>query len=123
MLRALTGRYLLGTVTNGIDRVQRARLRASHLEGFFDSVVTSEACGYAKPDPRIVHCALEALGVAAEEAILVGDDPDSDGRAAAQAGVRFCWVDDGRPLRAGLRPPRLRITDLSRLSALLEARR
>jgi putative hydrolase of the HAD superfamily len=118
VLRRLGKRFRLGVVTNGIDRVQRARLTVSRLDAFFDTVVTSEGCGFAKPDPRILQVALDALGVAPRNAVYVGDDPDVDGRAAAAAGVAFCWVDRGTgPAR---RPrPRRRITHLRELEELL----
>jgi HAD superfamily hydrolase (TIGR01549 family) len=123
LLRRLSRRFLLATVTNGVDRVQRSRLRAARIDGFFDSIVTSEMCGFAKPDPRIVHTALDSLGVGPGEALLVGDDPQTDGRAAARAGVRFCWVDDGKPLRPGTRTPRCRIRAWDELLALLDGGR
>ena len=90
MLRRLRKRYRLGVVTNGIDRVQRSRLAASGLAPLFETVVTSQSCGFAKPDPRILHVALEAMGVAPRHALYVGDDP-ADGRRR-RAGR-------GRPLR------------------------
>jgi putative hydrolase of the HAD superfamily len=117
MLRALSRRYRLGVVTNGIDRVQRARLRASGLEPFFETVVTSQSCGFAKPDPRILHTALDAMRVAPRHAVYVGDDPATDGAAASRAGVVFVWMDHGRPVSG--RRPRHRVTHLSELSALL----
>ncbi len=115
ILLALRRRFRLGVVTNGIDRVQHARLRASGLRPFFDSVVTSQGCGFAKPDPRIVHAALSALGVAAGEAVYVGDDVAVDGGAAAAAGTGFVWVDRGDPLPKGLRRPRRSVTHLRQL--------
>jgi FMN phosphatase YigB (HAD superfamily) len=107
-------------VTNGIDRVQRARLRAAKLDGRFQTIVTSEGCGYAKPDPRILQVALDALGVGPHEALYVGDDRRVDGGAAAAAGVRFCWMDRGT--ETGGRRPRLRITHLRDLPDLLAER-
>jgi len=101
-------------VTNGIDRVQRSRLAASGLTPLFETVVTSQSCGYAKPDPRILHVALDAMGVAPRHALYVGDDPAVDGAAARAAGVRFCWVDRGLPVRG--RRPRRRVTRLSELA-------
>jgi putative hydrolase of the HAD superfamily len=92
-LTALRRRYRLGVVTNGIDRVQRARLAASGLAPLFDVVVTSQSCGYAKPDPRILHVALDAMRTEARHAVYVGDDPATDGAAARAAGVRFVLVD------------------------------
>lgn len=119
-LQRLAQTCKLATVTNGIDRVQRARLRAGRIEAYFDSVITSEACGFAKPDPRIVQRALESLGVEPGEALMVGDDPETDGRAAKGAGVRFCWIDSGQELRPGVPPARLRITALSELVGVLQ---
>ncbi len=107
-------------VTNGIDRVQRARLRAAKLGRLFQTIVTSEGCGYAKPDPRILHVALDALGVAPNEAVYVGDDRRVDGGAAAAAGVAFCWIDRGTD--PGGRRPRLRVTHLRELPDLLAER-
>jgi FMN phosphatase YigB (HAD superfamily) len=51
---------------------------------------------------------------------MVGDDPESDGRAATRAGVKFLWVDDGKPLRRGVRPPRHRVRDWPELLAMLK---
>jgi len=104
-------------VTNGIDRVQRSRLAASGLTPLFDAVVTSQSCGYAKPDPRILHVALEALAVPPRHALYVGDDPATDGAAAAAAGVRFVWMDGGGPVSG--RRPRRRVTSLVELAGLL----
>jgi putative hydrolase of the HAD superfamily len=51
-------------------------------------VVTSAEAGAPKPDPAVFRLALARLGVAAEEAVHVGDsDADRDGAAAA--GMRF----------------------------------
>ena len=104
-------------VTNGIDRVQRSRLAVSGLVPFFDAVVTSQGCGYAKPDPRILHVALDSMGVAPRHALYVGDDPATDGAAARAAGVRFVWMDRGAE-RRGRRPGR-RVTSLRALADLL----
>jgi putative hydrolase of the HAD superfamily len=105
VLRTLGARYRLGVVTNGIDRVQRSRLAASGLAPLFETVVTSQGCGFAKPDPRILHVALDALGVPARHAVYVGDDPAVDGAAARAAGVPFVWMDRGDPT-PGARPRR-----------------
>jgi HAD superfamily hydrolase (TIGR01509 family) len=119
-LRRLARRFQLATVTNGTDRVQRARLRAAGIDRYFAHVVTSESAGSAKPDPRIVRVALAALGVSAGEAILVGDDPATDGRAAARAGVRFCWMDGGKPLRPRVRRPAVSVRRLPELLRVVD---
>jgi HAD superfamily hydrolase (TIGR01549 family) len=120
VLRQLQARGLrLGVVTNGIDRVQRARLKAARLEAHFAVVVTSQGCGFAKPDPRILEVALRALEVGPREALYVGDDARTDGGAAAAARVPFCWIDRGgaRPLP---RPRHVRLTHLRELLPLVD---
>ena len=116
-LQALGRRFRLGVVTNGIDRVQRSRLAASGLVPFFETIVTSQGCGYAKPDPRILHVALDALAVGPRHAVYVGDDPMVDAAAARAAGVPFVWMDRGDPVR-GARPRR-RVRSLLELPGLL----
>jgi putative hydrolase of the HAD superfamily len=86
----------------------------SGLAPLFDVVVTSQGCGFAKPDPRILHVALDSLGVPARHAAYVGDDPATDGGAARAAGVRFVWMDRGQPVRG--RVPRRRVTSLGELA-------
>jgi putative hydrolase of the HAD superfamily len=116
MLRALGARYALGVVTNGIDSVQRSRLRHSGLEGHFEVVVTSEGCGFTKPDPRILKVALQSLGLRPGEAVYVGDDLEVDGGAARRASVPFVWLSGtGAPGTA-------RVGSLGEIPALLRAR-
>lgn len=116
-LRALYGRYRLGVVTNGYERVQRTRLAEARLDHLFETVVTSERAGCTKPDPRIIEYALEEMGVDRRVTVYVGDDPAVDGEAAAAAGVRYCWMDRGLPVSG--RRPRRGFTKLAQLVAWL----
>ena len=118
-LAAVARRARVGAVTNGIDRVQRARLRAAGIEHRFEIIVTSESCGFAKPDPRILHEALRALNASPGDAAYVGDDAHADGGAAQAAGVRFWWIDRGK----GGAPPAVmdqRLTSVRGVAALLD---
>ena len=122
VLRQLRARGLhLGVVTNGIDRVQRTRLQAARLTSFLSVVVTSEGCGFAKPDPRILEVALAALEVSPREALYIGDDIRTDGGAAAAAGVPFCWMDRGA-YGAPARRPRVRVLHLGELLPIVDRR-
>lgn len=118
-LGRLKRRFRLAVVTNGYDRVQRSRLRAARLAHLLDAIVTSQGSGFTKPHPGIVHTALRALGVAADEALLIGDDLRTDRGAARRAGVRFVWIDGGRR-HAGARPRR-RARSLAELAERLLA--
>jgi 2-haloacid dehalogenase len=119
ILGRLRKRYRLGVVTNGIHRVQHARLRAARLQTFFEVIVTSEACGFAKPDPRILSTALDTLGLEPRQALFVGDDVAVDGGAARAAGVPFCWLDRGDAVPPGHARPRRRIGHLRELGPAL----
>jgi len=109
----------LGVVTNGIDRVQRRRLKASPLAESFPVVVTSERAGFTKPDPRIMEIALKRLRVRPDEAIYVGDDAHVDGLAANRAAVPFVWFNPkGTKPTAGV-AVHYQLTHLSHLRSVL----
>ncbi|MBP9946988.1 MAG: YjjG family noncanonical pyrimidine nucleotidase [Vicinamibacteria bacterium] len=109
----------LGVVTNGIDRVQRRRLKASALAGSFSVVVTSERAGFTKPDPRIMELALKRLRVRPEEAIYVGDDLQVDGLAANRASVPFVWFNPRSAPPAADIAVHYQVTNLSQLRNVL----
>lgn len=58
-----------------------------------DVILDSSVVGIAKPDPRIFDLALDALGVAPEHAIHVGDTPGADVDGARAADVHPVLVD------------------------------
>jgi putative hydrolase of the HAD superfamily len=82
---------LLGVVSNSEGRVEQA-LEAAGLREYFDVVVDSAALGIEKPDPRIFQAALDALGVAPEEALYVGDLYEVDIVGARAAGMEAVLV-------------------------------
>jgi putative hydrolase of the HAD superfamily len=87
-LRQLRGRGLrLGVVANW-DFALPEHLGRLGLDGLVDTVVTSARAGVAKPDPAIFELALAELGVDAERALHVGDEP-CDEEGARAAGLAF----------------------------------
>jgi putative hydrolase of the HAD superfamily len=79
-------------VTNGASDLQRRKLALSGLEKHFELVVASCDIGIGKPDPAIFAVALDALGVAPAEAVMVGNDRDRDIVGATAAGIRSLWI-------------------------------
>jgi REG-2-like HAD superfamily hydrolase len=71
-------------------------LARAGLDGRFDAVVASAAVGAAKPDPRIFRIALDALGLAASEAVHVGDSYEADVQGARASGVHPVMLDRDR---------------------------
>jgi len=103
-VRRLGERYRLGLVTNGLRDAQRAKLEAIGLDDAFGATVyAGEPAHAAKPDPAPFHAATEALGVAPEEAVHVGDSrPDVAGAAAA--GLQSVLVTGGEAPGEALSP-------------------
>ena len=67
------------------------------LERYFPTVVTSSDTALHKPDPAPLLLCLERLGIAAEDAIYIGDAP-SDCLAAKRAGMDFGFAQWGSSL-------------------------
>jgi phosphoglycolate phosphatase len=84
----------LACVTNKPARFTEPLLVASGLREFFDAVVTSDSAGARKPDPAIFLNACGRLGVAANEACVIGDSAN-DAEGARAAGCRFLLVPYG----------------------------
>ncbi len=86
----------LGVVSNSDGRVEQA-LEAAGLRRYFDVVIDSALVGVEKPDPRIFHAALEALGVGPQEALYVGDLYEIDVLGARAAGIDAVLLGNPEP--------------------------
>ncbi len=96
LLQNLGNRVKLGLLTNAYDPVmQRRRIAASGLEGFFDEIVISGAEDCAKPDTKIFLLLCSRLGVDPKECIFIGDSPEYDIAGAGNAGMRTVLIGDG----------------------------
>ncbi len=120
VLEALKGRYRLGLLSNNIVEYARGPLEHLGLERFFDVVVISGEENTRKPEPEIFHRALERIGVAPSEAMMVGDSLLEDVAASKAVGMTAVWVN-----RSGEKPkpevkPDYTIGDLRGLLELFE---
>ena len=105
----------MALVTNGASCLQREKLAASGLAGFFDVVVVSEELGAGKPDAAVFRHALEQLG--ADEGVMVGDSLARDIDGALACGLQAVWCN-----RAGLPRPegRENLAEIRTLRELLQ---
>jgi len=94
VLEHLRPRYKLGILSN-FDRRLYPILENLRVRHFFDTITLSSEAGIDKPDPAIFHLALRTLGVTPAQAIMVGDHPDQDWRAAESAGLQVVPVTAG----------------------------
>ena len=85
--------YRLGCVTNrafgGAAFVNE--VEAHGLADFFEVVSVSCDLGYMKPHPKIFQHALDAMSVAPEEAVMVGDSLGADVAGAQALGMTAVW--------------------------------
>ena len=115
VLTELSGRLLLGGLTNGNADIGRIG-----LDGLLRFCTTAREVGVAKPHPAIFNAASIAAGVPASQVLHVGDDPQRDVHGAHAAGMRTVWVNRGDHLWPGGPAPDAEITDLYGLLALLD---
>lgn len=85
----------LAVVSDAPRREAWLRLCSLNLHHLFDVVVTYEDTGERKPSPAPFRHALERLGVAPEEALMVGDWPERDLVGATQVGIRTVFARYG----------------------------
>ena len=84
----------LAVVTNKAAAFTEPLLEATGLRPLLDVVISGDTAPAKKPDPAPVRAALEAMGVAAEQAVLVGDSRN-DVEAGLRAGCRVVCVTYG----------------------------
>ncbi|MBC9717555.1 HAD-IA family hydrolase [Streptomyces sp. TRM66268-LWL] len=92
VLAGLRERGIRVGVLSNIGWDLRPVFREHGLDQYVDTYVLSYEHGIQKPDPRLFGIALEQLGVAPEDALMVGDDRHADG-GAAQLGCAVHFVD------------------------------
>ena len=85
LLERVRQRARSASCSNNLLEEQQGKLRDCGLDGYIDVLVVSEEAGVSKPDPRIFEIALERLGCAAGEVVMVGDSWAADVIGACDA--------------------------------------
>lgn len=85
--------YRMGLISNaGDDQDVQQLARRFGIDRYFDFVLTSAACSYRKPHPRIFEMALSNWYFLPAEAVMVGDNLAADIRGAQNAGLYAIWL-------------------------------
>jgi len=106
--------FVLVLISNFDSRVLRI-VEGLGIAAYFDTILISSRAGYAKPAPEIFHLALEEHKIAPNEAIHVGDSPETDVIGALRAGVQPILLDRHRRAETS---EAIRITNLKELISL-----
>jgi HAD superfamily hydrolase (TIGR01549 family) len=86
--------YRLGLISNaGDDQDVQTLVEKAKIRPYFEVILTSAARGIRKPNPRIFHDALAALGqIPSQKAAMVGDTLGADILGAQNAGIYSVWI-------------------------------
>jgi len=93
MLDALRARCPLAIITDAQSMYARGELHKVGLLGYFDPIIISGDHGFRKPDRRLFQYALDGMGVAAGNALYVGNDMYRDIYGAQEAGLTTVLFD------------------------------
>ena len=117
-LRALRGGGVRTALfSNGEPSMLDDAVRAAGLDGLLDAVISVEAAGVFKPDPRVYALVPDRMGLAAAEMAFVSSNA-WDAQAAAAAGFQVAWCNrGGLPDEYGLLASATAIPDLAALAA------
>lgn len=115
LLEQLSRHYALGALSNG-----NACLNTVGLAQHFQFHFAAEDFPAAKPAPDMFLAALERAGVAAHEALHIGDHPVDDIQGAQAAGMKTLWVNlAGKPWTSTTVQPDFTVTGLPQIAEVL----
>ncbi|UPG93905.1 HAD family hydrolase [Luteibacter aegosomatissinici] len=115
-LERIAAKLPIASISNG-----NADLEVIGLHHLFHTRINASGAGVAKPDPKIFHAAVEALGVPAAHILHVGDDPLLDVVGAREAGLRTVWLNRTGEVWAHGPAPDLEFADMRGLADWLDA--
>ena len=121
LLEQLLGKFKMAIVTNGLQDVQRPRVRKTGTGHFFEKIIVSEEIGASKPGAAFFEHTFEQIGQPTKtEAIIVGDSLNSDIRGGNNFGIDTCWFNPGRQRNESEIVPKFEINALHHLTSIIE---
>lgn len=88
LLDYLKPKYQLHIITNGFEEVQQLKLAKSGIKDYFNHIITSEAVGVKKPNPKVFLYSLQVAGTTANKSVMIGDNLEADIYGALHCGIR-----------------------------------
>jgi putative hydrolase of the HAD superfamily len=102
VLKKLAGaRYRLAIISNaGDDKDAQQLVDRFGIRTYLDFVLTSAACSFRKPHPRIFELALARWLLEPDQVAMVGDTLEADIAGAARLGIHTIWLapDGAQPM-------------------------
>ncbi len=82
------------------------------LDKFFKCIILSTQFGFRKPDPRLFKVACTLLNILPEDAVYIGNDPETDVKGAKQIGMQAILLDRKLRIKNPEPKPDLQTSDL-----------
>lgn len=109
-------------LSNGDTSMLHDAVRSAGLDGLFDAVISVEAAGVFKTDPRTYGLVTEAFAVAPGDVTFVSSNR-WDVAGAVSFGLQAIWVNrSGAPDEYNEWPPHHKVTDLRGLLTLISGK-
>ncbi len=122
LIEALVERGVtVGVISNGAQRSRESTLAHLPFKQHISLLVSSDAVGIRKPDPRIFLHAAQALGLEPNQCCYVGDHPINDIKGAAGAGMLPVWLSGFHPWPQDEPAPTISVDNLADILPLLAA--
>lgn len=87
LLDYLQPRYQLHIITNGFEEVQQFKMEKSGIRKYFKHIITSEAVGVKKPNPKVFEHSLKLANTTANKSVMIGDNLEADILGALHCGI------------------------------------
>lgn len=91
IVQKLAERYPMVLVTNFYGNMPVV-LEEFGLTKYFNSIIESSVVGLRKPDPALFNLGVKALGVEADEIVVIGDSYRKDIYPSTTLGCRTVWL-------------------------------
>jgi len=119
LLAAITRDSHVAITSNGSGAFQRKKLASLKINRWISGVFISGETGCKKPDKAFFETVLNRSDCKPEEAIIIGDDPDTDMAGGINAGLDTCWISRKRCYPRDLPQPDYIVEDIDGLSTVL----
>lgn len=93
LLEYLKNKYELHIITNGFEEVQLLKMEKSGVLQYFNQIITSEAVGVKKPDPKVFEFSLQKASASKKESIMIGDNLEADIMGAINFGIEAIYCN------------------------------
>ncbi len=97
VLEYLKPKYKLHIITNGFDHIQYKKIKGSGIENYFTHIITSEAAGVKKPNPKIFEYAVTTAVSKPNQSVMVGDNLEADILGALDFGMSAIFYNPKEP--------------------------